>query len=132
AMSFDGHVSYALVNGDHQFKGDLTVVIPAANDLTLIGKAVFGKANGNKYFAIYIEGEFGTGLPLASTGVALYGIAGLVAVNYAPEKPGTCRWYSVDHPTSFFQKPQTGVTDIVHKWKAEAGTFAIGGGIRMG
>jgi YVTN family beta-propeller protein len=132
AMSFDGHVSYALVNGDHQFKGDLTVVIPAANDLTLIGKAVFGKVNGNKYFAIYIEGEFGTGIPLASTGVALYGIAGLVAVNYAPDKPGTMLWYSVDHANSYFHKPQTGVTDIVHKWKPEAGTFAIGGGIRMG
>lgn len=132
ALSFDGHVSYTDAGGDHQFKGDLTVVIPAANDLTLIGKAVFGSKNGMKYFAIYIEGEFGTGLPLGATGLAMYGIAGLLAVNYAPDKPGTMLWYSVDHANSFFHKPQTGVTDIVRKWKPESGTFAIGAGIGMG
>ena len=132
ALSFDGYVSYTHTGADHQFKGDLTVVIPAANELTLIGKAVFGSNNGTNYFAIYLEGEFGTGLPLGATGLALNGLSGLVAVNYAPDKPGTMLWYSVDHSRSYFHKPKVGVTDIAGKWKPESGTFAIGAGITMG
>jgi YVTN family beta-propeller protein len=132
ALSFDGHVSYTRVGSDNQFKGDLTLLIPAANNLKLVGKAVFGTSKGTKYFAIYLEGEFGKGFALGSTGVAMFGIAGLLAVNYAPDKPGTMLWYSIDHANSYFHKPQTGITDIIHKWKPEAGTFAIGAGIRIG
>jgi YVTN family beta-propeller protein len=132
ALSFDGHVSYTRVGSDNQFKGELTLLIPAANNLKLVGKAVFGTSKGMKYFAIYIEGEFGKGFALGSTGLAMFGIAGLLAVNYAPDKPQTMLWYSVDHGNSYFHKPQTGVTDIIHKWKPEAGTFAIGAGIRIG
>jgi YVTN family beta-propeller protein len=132
ALSFDGHVSYTKIGADHQFKGDLTLLIPAANNLKLVGKAVFGTNQGTKYFAIYLEGEFGVGVPLGATGLAMYGLSGLLAVNYAPDKPGTMLWYSVNHANSYFHKPQTGVTDIIHKWKAEAGTFAIGAGIRIG
>jgi YVTN family beta-propeller protein len=132
ALSFDGHVSYTKIGTDNQFKGDLTLLIPAANNLKLVGKAVFGTNQGTKYFAIYLEGEFGVGLPLGATGLAMYGLSGLLAVNYAPDKPGTMLWYSIDHANSYFHKPQTGVTDIIHKWKPEAGTFAIGAGIRIG
>jgi YVTN family beta-propeller protein len=132
ALSFDGRVSYTRVGSDNQFKGELTLLIPAANNLKLVGKAVFGTSKGMKYFAIYIEGEFGKGFALGSTGLAMFGIAGLLAVNYAPDKPQTMLWYSVDHGNSYFHKPQTGVTDIIRKWKPEAGTFAIGAGIRIG
>ncbi|MHB8270291.1 beta-propeller fold lactonase family protein [Bradyrhizobium sp.] len=132
ALSFDGHVSYTKIGADHQFKGDLTVLIPAANNLKLVGKAVFGTNKGTKYFAIYLEGEFGIGLPLGATGLAMYGLSGLLAVNYAPDKPGTMLWYSINHANSYFHKPLTGVTDIIHKWKPEADTFAIGAGIRIG
>lgn len=133
ALEFDGHVSYTQQGTAHEFRGDLKVVVPAANHLTLIGKAVFGvDIGGNKYFAIYVEGDFGTGIPLWATGLSLYGFAGLVAVNYAPDKPDEMLWYSVDKPKSWFHKQPVGVTDILGKWKATPGTFALGAGVTLG
>jgi len=133
AVQFDGHVSYSQNGNEHRFTGDLKLVIPAADNLTLIGKAVFGKdAAGTKYFAIYVEGDFGTGIPLWATGLSLYGFAGLLAINYAPKKPPDMAWYSIDKSKSWFHEPDIGVIDIVKKWQAEAGTFAIGAGVTIG
>jgi YVTN family beta-propeller protein len=137
AIEFDGKVSYKEDNGVHKFTGELTVKLPKLNDLTLIGKAVFGTnldASGKvyKFFAVYIEGNFGTGIPLGATGLSLYGLAGLFAINYAPDKPPEMMWYSIDKSKSWFHKPQTGVTDLVSKWKPEEGTLAVGLGVTLG
>jgi YVTN family beta-propeller protein len=132
ALSFNGHVSYTSDGVNHQFKGDLEIDLYAL-ELTLTGKAVFGTSGPDhtKYFAIYLDGEFGTGIPLFATGLAIYGFEGLLAVNYAPAKPNTMLWYSVNHANSFFHKPQIGMTDIASKWQVDAGTFAIGAGVQL-
>src|SRR5258708_233511 len=133
ALAFYGQVSYTQNGNAHEFRGDLLVIIVAANDLTLMGKAVFGTdKNGTRYFAIYVEGEFDTGIPLWATGLSLYGFEGLLAVNYAPDKPADMLWYSVDPAKSWFHKPEKGVIDIVKKWKPEPGTFALGAGVAVG
>src|SRR5204863_293842 len=53
---------------------------------------------------------------------------GLFAVNYAPDKPDEWMWYSIDHSKSWFHKPQSGVTDLLHKWAPEPGALALGAG----
>ncbi|MGH7485829.1 MAG: DUF6603 domain-containing protein, partial [bacterium] len=133
-LDFKGEVSYDEPSpGLHAFTGSLTLNLPKLNKLSLDGKVVFGSdldAAGNrfKYFAIYVEGEFGTGIPLWSTGLSLYGIAGLFSVNYAPDKPNDWMWYSIDHSKSWFHKPPTGVTDLLKKWAPEPGALGLGAG----
>lgn len=134
-LHFKGEVSYEPATEPsqlHKFTGAITLELPAINGLAIDGKIVFGSdlINGTrvKYFAIYLEGEFGTGIPLWASGLALTGVAGLFSVNYAPDKPPDWAWYSMDKSKSWFHKPPIGVTDIVKKWALSAGTFALGAG----
>lgn len=137
AIEFDGKVSYSEAGGQPRFIGDVKVYLPTLSKLKLLGKAVFGTntdASGkvSKYFAVYIEGDFGKGIPLWAADLWLYGISGIFAINYAPDKPPEMAWYSIDKSKSWFHKPQKGVTDILHKWKPQAGTLAVGAGITVG
>lgn len=136
-LDFKGEVSYDEPSpGLHAFAGAITLNLPKANKLALDGKVVFGSdldASGKrfKYFAIYVEGEFGTGIPLWSTGLSLYGIAGLFSVNYAPDRPADWSWYAMDHSKSWFHKPPIGVTDLLRKWAPEEGTLGLGAGAEI-
>jgi YVTN family beta-propeller protein len=136
-LDFKGEVSYDEPSpGLHAFTGAITLNLPKANKLALDGKVVFGSdldASGKrfKYFAIYVEGEFGTGIPLWSTGLSLYGIAGLFSVNYAPDRPADWSWYAIDHSKSWFHKPPIGVTDLLRKWAPEEGTLGLGAGAEI-
>ncbi len=136
-LDFKGEVSYnESSSGLHAFTGAITLNLPKANKLALDGKVVFGSeldASGKrfKYFAIFVEGEFGTGIPLWSTGLSLYGIEGLFSVNYAPDRPADWSWYAMDHSKSWFHKPPIGVTDLLRKWAPEEGTLGLGAGAEI-
>src|ERR1043166_1081366 len=80
-LDFKGEVSYEEppAGSDlHAFTGSITLNLPKLNKLAIDGKVVFGSdvvaGKRFKYAAIYLEGEFGQGIPLWSTGTALYGI----------------------------------------------------------
>jgi YVTN family beta-propeller protein len=133
-LHFKGEVSYEELGDLKAFTGAITLELPAVNGLAIDGKIVFGSTKdpltGNrfKYFGIYLQGEFGTGIPLWASGLALNGIAGLFAVNYGPDKPSDWAWYSMDKSKSWFHKPPIGVTDIIKKWAPQRDTWAIGAG----
>ena len=132
-IHFKGEVSYKEDGNLKGFTGGVLVELPAAN-LTIEGQVVFGSdldAKSHKrfkYFALYLDGEFGKGIPLWSTDLALYGIAGLFSVNYAPDKPPEMLWYSMEKAKSWFHEPPVGVTDIVAKWAPERESLALGAG----
>ena len=72
------------------------------------------------YLALGIE--FSPGLALGSTGVAVYGLHGLLGSNMAPTRPDPLEW---------LRQPPVGVTSEA-KWLATRGAWAFGAGATLG
>ncbi|NIS80195.1 MAG: hypothetical protein GTO14_08290, partial [Anaerolineales bacterium] len=134
ALKFKGFVSYRelKVGGKtvHRFDGDIKLQLIALN-MTIDGKIVVGTASegGSSYtfFAIYIGAELPAGIPLWSTGLGLYGMAGLFAIQMEPDKKDTEEWYE-----GWYKRPEKGVIDLKNKWKDEEDSLALGAGITLG
>ncbi len=72
------------------------------------------------YLALGVE--FSPGLALGSTGVAVYGLHGLLGANMAPTNPDPLDW---------LRAPPVGVTSEA-KWLAARGAWAFGAGATLG
>lgn len=72
------------------------------------------------YLALGIE--FSPGLALGSTGIAVYGLHGLLGSNMAPTRPDPLEW---------LRQPPVGVTSET-KWSAARGGWAFGAGATLG
>ncbi|MFN2467074.1 MAG: hypothetical protein ABR521_02930 [Gaiellaceae bacterium] len=72
------------------------------------------------YLALGID--FSPGLALGSTGVAVYGLHGLLGANMAPSRPDPLEWLRL---------PPVGVTSS-SKWAAARGAWAFGAGATLG
>lgn len=139
-LYFKGEVSYhELTDGSgnsiHRFDGDihLTLETPELEiDGTLVIGSVKGPAGRYNFFAIYVDLELPTGIPLASTGLGIYGLAGLFALQMEPNKLPGDMWFSIDHSKSFYHHPEQGITDLKTKWIPRKGSFAVGAGITLG
>jgi hypothetical protein len=149
-LRFKGRVSYHELPGpQHRFDGDVTLELLAL-DLRVDGKIVIGSdtnpATGEDYtfFALYIGVELPAGIPLWATGLGLYGVAGLVAIEMAPNKgapPNALHpssradeeWFeNLDGSPGWYKRPTVGVTDLRSKWDPLRGGFALGGGVTIG
>lgn len=144
ALKLQGAVSYNELPGDiHRFDGDVRLELLAL-DLTIDGKLVVGTAAGSPFFAIYVGVELPAGIPLWATGLGLYGLAGLFALEMEPNKgapPNALHpdsrtdeeWYeNADGSPGWYKRPAEGVTDLRSKWDPRAGSLALGGGITIG
>src|SRR5574341_547483 len=141
-LKFAGKVSYRELPGPvHRFDGDIELDLVAL-DLQIDGKIVIGSASDGQggtytFFALYVGVELPAGIPLFSTGLGLYGIAGLIAIDMAPNKSRPPhegeQWYdNQDGSAGWYKRPQVGVTDLATKWGPEPGAFALGGGVTIG
>ena len=92
----------------------------------IIGSASGPQGNYN-FFAIYLGAELPTGIPLGSTPLALYGMAGLFALQMEPNKTESQEWYE-----DWYKQPTPGVTDLESKWVNHRGSLALGGGVTIG
>ncbi|MCK4823241.1 hypothetical protein KA005_46230, partial [bacterium] len=72
------------------------------------------------------------GIPLWSTGLALYGMAGLFALQMEPDKQPDEEWYGVGPTDGWYKRPDIGVTDLVQKWVNRPGSLALGAGVTIG
>jgi hypothetical protein len=132
-LRFKGSVSYRdLPGGVHRFDGDIRLVLSTL-DLELDGQLVVGfdDASQSTFFAIYLGVELPAGIPLWTTGLGLYGLAGLVALNMEPDKAPAEPWYGIGPGEGWYKKPQIGVTDL-RKWRNEVGSTALGAGVTIG
>jgi hypothetical protein len=149
-LRFKGSVSYHELPGpQHRFDGDITLELLAIG-LRIDGKIVIGTdtnvATGETYtfFALFIGVELPAGIPLWATGLGLYGIAGLIAIQMAPNKGAPP---NVLHPTSspneewfenadgspgWYKRAPIGITDLRSKWDPVQDGFALGGGVTIG
>ncbi|MCI0687295.1 MAG: hypothetical protein L0Y54_08675 [Sporichthyaceae bacterium] len=141
-LRFVGKVAYRELPGPvHRFDGDIALDLLAL-DLQIDGKIVIGSASDEQggtytFFALYVGVELPAGIPLFSTGLGLYGIAGLIAIDMAPNKSRPPhegeQWYeNPDGSPGWYKRPQVGVTDLATKWDPEPGAFALGGGVTIG
>jgi hypothetical protein len=134
-LRFKGAVSYQKekINGktEHRFNGDIKLNLIALN-LELDCKLVFGRINGDSYMGIYLGMELPAGIPLWSTGLALYGLAGLFAQQMEPNKTEKESWYGIDKSNSWYHRGTVGVTDLANKWGFNKGSLALGAGVTIG
>ncbi|HEV8239544.1 MAG TPA: hypothetical protein VGS57_09265 [Thermoanaerobaculia bacterium] len=140
-LELKGEVSFKEIDGEapgekiRRFDGDIKLKLHTPNleiDGTLVIGSVKGPQGRYNFFAFYADAELPTGLPLASTGVAIYGFAGLLALQMEPAKLASEAWFSIDHGKSFYHRGKPGITDIKTKWKPQKGSFALGAGITLG
>ncbi len=134
-LKFKGYVSYREleVNGAsvRRFDGDIKLSLISLK-LEIDAKLVVGSASGGpegnyNFFAIYLGVELPTGIPLSPTPLALYGMAGLFALQMEPNKTASEEWYE-----GWYKRDEVGVTDLKSKWGNRRGSFALGGGVTIG
>ncbi|HYV30870.1 MAG TPA: hypothetical protein VEO53_07195, partial [Candidatus Binatia bacterium] len=126
-VHFKGTVSY---DGDKdQFHGAIKLDLQALK-LQVDGALVVGKNEGHGYMAIYLDAELPSGLPLWATGLALYGMAGLFALEMEPNKRDDQAWYGIGGD-SWYHSGTPGVTDLA-KWRNQPGSLAVGAGVTLG
>lgn len=129
-VAFDGFVAFSRTENEERFDGTITLDLIALN-VQIDAQLVIGKRDDFKFMAIYLEGDLPAGIPLFTTGLALYGFAGLYANQMEPDKADDEAWYSIDSP-SWYHRGTPGVTDLTTKWAAQQGSMALGVGVTLG
>lgn len=138
-LELEGSVSYRemkIGNEDvKRFDGDIKLKIKTPK-MTVDGMMVIGSAKGPQgrynFFAIYVDVELPTAIQLGATGLAIYNIAGLFALQMEPNKKADEKWFSIDHSKSFYHRNTPGITDLRNKWDPRKGSFAFGAGMKIG
>jgi hypothetical protein len=127
-LRFKGAVSY--IAERQQFHGAIELDLLAL-DMEVDATVVFGVSQGQTYCAIYLAAELPAGIPLWATGLALYGMAGLFAVNMVPDRR-ELPWYAIPPTPDWYHKDPPGVTDLLRKWTNHPGSLALGAGVTIG
>jgi hypothetical protein len=139
-LELKGAVSYREIQTGEElvrrFDGDITLKLETpqlAIDGTVVIGSVTGTGTGERYnfFAVYVDVELPTGIPLGSTGLGIYGFAGLFALRMEPDKKPDEAWFAIDHAHSFYHRAEPGITDLKHKWVPRKGSFALGAGLTL-
>ncbi|RKN70084.1 hypothetical protein [Paenibacillus ginsengarvi] len=138
-LRFKGEVAYRkLMDGAdevHRFDGSIKLELLCLN-MTIDGELVIGTASGPDgayaFFAMYLGVDLPAGIPLWSTGLALYGLSGLFANNMVPDRQPEEPWYGMGPGEGWYKRPEIGVTDLSGKWKNMRGGLALGAGITIG
>lgn len=120
----------------HRFDGDIKLKLRSP-ELTIDASLVIGSVGASvskpayNFFAIYVGVDLPTGIALGTTGLGLYGIAGLLAINMEPDKAQDEPWYGIGNE-GWYKKPKLGVTDLKAKWVNTRGSKAFGAGVTIG
>jgi hypothetical protein len=140
-LHFKGEVSYRKLTENnteiHRFDGAIVLELKAL-DIKVEGILVVGSETGTQgkftFLAIYLASEFPSGIPLWATGLALYGVSGLFALNMEPNKGADEGWYEdpVSGKDGWYKRAPVGITDLQNKWDPKLGSLAFGAGAIIG
>lgn len=135
-LRFRGAISYRELPGNvHRFDGRIRLELLSLNfsvDATLVVGTAGTGPSAYTFFAIYLDAQLPAGIPLFSTGLALYGMAGLFAANMEPDRHVDEEWYGIGSTDGWYHRGTVGVTDLAAKWRNELGSFALGAGVTIG
>ncbi len=119
---------------DRTFQGGVALFIGGSVGITVDGSVLFGTKSGTKFWYVALDAGFGSGIPLGSTGVSLFGAALMLGNNVAPNKQLTG-----DHGDDFhwyrdWYKPAPGAYSVINsaKWRPEVDHWAFGAGASIG
>lgn len=130
-LYFKGAVALRKVDGGQRFDGAIRLELKSL-DFRIDGQFVVGNTNSYRYMALYLGVDLPTGLPLAQTGLAVYGMAGLFALRMEPNKGPSEAWYGIGAGQGWYKRNQVGVIDLANKWDPEPGSKALGAGLTFG
>lgn len=131
-LKFAGAVSFhADANPDNQYFNGAVKLNLMALKMEVDATAVFRMKDGQPCLALYLAAEFPAGIPLFATGLGVYGMAGLFAMNMEPNKLPSDPWYAMQPAADWYHKDQPGVTSL-SKWNAHLGSMAFGAGVTLG
>lgn len=147
-LSFTGHVSFFDDGAQRGFRGGISLTLYPAK-LTVDAELLCARVDDGSSppfnaFYVYVNANFPVGIPLAATGVALYGFAGLYGQNVVPDKLPQEQWYENWYKAGTNRLADTrepaalGATGddpgavASTKWQPEKGAMAFGAGISFG
>lgn len=136
-LRFKGQVALRHLPDDvHRFDGDITLDLMAL-DMQLDAQLVIGSAGEEpedyNFLAIYLGTELPAGIPIGATGLALYGVAGLFALEMEPNRLPDEAWFEkADGTPGWYRRPTEGVSDLSTKWGPSRGSLALGAGATLG
>jgi hypothetical protein len=84
-----------------------------------------------KFFAMYGGLELPAGIPLGPSGAAIFGFAGLLALNMKPGRDPLVPWYAMPPESDWYHKTTIGVNDFT-KWDPKKDGKAFGAGLTIG
>lgn len=125
-FSFAGKVAFFENDEASGFRGTLKLKLETVK-LTIDAGLMIGRTkDGVTFFFFYLDVGLPAGIPLFTTGAAIYGFAGLLATNLKPARSDGENWYY-----GYYKRPPVGVTDPA-KWSVQRDAFAIGLGTTLG
>jgi hypothetical protein len=131
-LQFSGSVNFD--ERTNLFKGHIRLNLIALR-LEIEAQLMVGKfkdAEGREFGVFYIalSAQLPTGIPLAATGTALYGVRGLFGVNVGPDKEKDESWYEW-YKSGDSEEDLYSVTPV-SKWNPMFDNFGFGAGITLG
>jgi hypothetical protein len=125
-FSFAGKAAFFQTDEASGFRGSLKLSLESVGLTIDVGIMVGRMNDGTFFFYLYIDVELPVGIPLFSTGAALYGFAGLLAVNLQPARIDAEHWYY-----GYYKRQPVGLT-APEKWAVKKDAFAVGVGTTIG
>lgn len=130
ALRFKGFVAFRdLPDGGKRFDGNLKLDLLAL-DLSVDAQIVFGHANtaegSYNFMGLFLGVELPAGIPLFTTGLGIYGMAGLFANQLAPGKAPEEQWYE-----DWYKRTPVGVAEL-SKWTNQRDALGLGMGVTLG
>lgn len=125
-FSFAGKVAFFDTPEATGFRGSVKLELTTLKLKIDAGMVVGQACDGTNFFFLFLDIELPVGIPLFSSGTAIYGFAGLLATNLKPSRTDGEDWYY-----GYYRRPPVGVTDS-SKWSVQRDSFAIGLGTTIG
>lgn len=101
-------------------------------ELTIGRRNAIGLAPAFRYFGMYGGLELPTGIPLGPSGVAIFGFAGLLALQMRPDRHIAEPWYALPPGDSWYHRSSPGVRPLMDKWGPKADAKSLGAGLTLG
>jgi hypothetical protein len=131
-LYFKGAVAFQNDPANRRFDGSIKLELKSLK-FNIDGQFVVGDTSYYRYMALYVAVDLPVGLPILSTGLAVFGMEGLFARRMAPNKLPTENWYEIGNG-GWYKKVKTGVLPLTdpNKWAAKPDATALGIGLTFG